>query len=61
MLQSSELFPLSVAIDQLRGIYGTEYGMIMAGTLVSVAPVLMLFLLLQKELISRLMSGAVKG
>ena len=61
ILQSPELFPLSVAINQLRGLYGTDYGMIMSGTLVSIAPVLALFLLLQKEFIAGLTSGAVKG
>lgn len=61
VLQSPELFPLSVAINNLRGIYGTEYGLIMAGTLLSIAPVMCLFLLLQKEFISGLTSGAVKG
>lgn len=61
VLQSSELFPLAVAINQLRGVYGQDYGMIMAGTLVSVAPVLCLFLLLQKEFIAGLTAGAVKG
>jgi multiple sugar transport system permease protein len=33
----------------------------MSGTLISVAPVMCLFLLLQKEFISGLTSGAVKG
>lgn len=61
ILQSPELFPLSVAINQLRGLYGADYGMIMSGTLVSIAPVLCLFLLLQKEFIAGLTSGAVKG
>jgi len=61
VLQSSELFPLSVAINSLRGMYGTDYGLIMSGTLVSIAPVMCLFLLLQKEFISGLTSGAVKG
>jgi ABC-type glycerol-3-phosphate transport system permease component len=35
--------------------------MISAGTLVSIAPVMLIFLLLQKEFISGLTSGAVKG
>jgi ABC-type glycerol-3-phosphate transport system permease component len=61
VLQDSTSFPLSVAINQLRGLYGTDYGLVMAGTLVSIAPVLALFLLLQKEFISGLTSGAVKG
>lgn len=61
ILQSPESMPLSVAINQLRGTYSREYGMIMAGTFVSIAPVMMLFLLLQKEFIGGLTAGSVKG
>jgi len=61
VLQSPELHPLSVTLNNLQGIYGADYGLIMAGTLVSIAPVMCLFLLLQKEFISGLTSGAVKG
>lgn len=61
VLQDPDSFPLSVAINQLRGLYGTDYGLIMSGTMVSIAPVLALFLLLQKEFIAGLTSGAVKG
>lgn len=61
VLQSPDKMPLAVAINQLRGVYGTDYGLIMAGTVVSILPVLALFLLLQKEFISGLTSGAVKG
>ena len=61
VVQSPDKLPLSVAIAHLRGVYFTDYGMLMAGTLVSIAPVLLLFLLLQREFIAGLTSGAVKG
>jgi ABC-type glycerol-3-phosphate transport system permease component len=61
VLQTPETFPLSVAINNLCGLYATEYGLIMSGTLVSIAPVMCLFLLLQKEFLAGLTSGAVKG
>lgn len=61
ILQSPERHPLSVTIFGMKGLYGGEYSLIMAGTLVSIAPVMILFLLLQKEFISGLTSGAVKG
>jgi ABC-type glycerol-3-phosphate transport system permease component len=61
VLQEPEIFPLSVTINNLRGLHATDYGLIMSGTLVSIAPVMCLFLLLQKEFISGLTSGAVKG
>lgn len=61
VLQTPELFPLAVSIAQLKGIYSTDYGLLMAGTLVSILPVMALFLMLQREFISGLTSGAVKG
>lgn len=61
VLQTPEKMPLAVAINQLKGLQGTDYGLIMAGTVVSILPVLCLFLLLQKEFLSGLTSGAVKG
>lgn len=61
ILQSPDLQPLSVALNNLKGIYGTDYGLIMAGTIVSISPVMCLFLLLQREFIAGLTGGAVKG
>lgn len=61
VLQTPSNFPLAVTVAQLRGVYYQEYGLLMAGTLVSIAPLLLLFLLLQRDFISGLTSGAVKG
>jgi ABC-type glycerol-3-phosphate transport system permease component len=61
ILSTPEKYPLAVWISQLRGVYGIDYGLIMAGTLVAIAPVLILFLMLQKEFIAGLTAGAVKG
>lgn len=61
VLQTPEKFPLAVAIAQMKGIYSTDFGLLMAATLASVAPVMALFLLLQREFISGLTAGAVKG
>mgnify|MGYP001360781921 CR=1 FL=1 len=60
VLQSAGKFPLSVAVAQLKGVYYQDYGLQIAGTLLSVAPVLVLFLLLQRDFVSGLTSGAVK-
>jgi len=61
ILQSPEKFPLAVAIAQLKGVYYQDYGVQMAATLVSIAPVMILFLMLQREFIAGLTAGAVKG
>ena len=61
MLQSSAHHTLPIALASLVGLYSQKYGMMMAGTFVMVLPVVALFLVLQKEFISGLTSGAVKG
>lgn len=61
ILQSPEKQTLAVAISQMKGLYSQDYGMLMAGTFISILPVVVLFLFIQKEFISGLTSGAVKG
>lgn len=60
VLQTAEKFPLSVAVAQLRGVYAQDYGLLMAGTMVPVLPPAILFLMLQKEFVTGLITGAVK-
>ena len=61
VLQAGDKYPLSVAIAQLKSVYAQDYGLLMAATLVSIAPPLVLFVTLQREFIAGLTSGAVKG
>ncbi len=61
VLHHAERFTLPIGLNQLVGIYQTEYGMLMAGTLLSVVPVVILFVLLQREFVAGLTAGAVKG
>ncbi len=60
-MQTPGKFPLSVMIAQLKNVYYQDYGLLMAGTLVSIVPVACLFLALQRDFVSGLTSGAVKG
>jgi ABC-type glycerol-3-phosphate transport system permease component len=61
ILHNAQRFTLPVALAQMRGAYFNEYGMLMAGTLLSIVPPMILFFILQKEFISGLTSGAVKA
>lgn len=61
ILHSSDRFTLPIGLNQMVGLYQQQYGMLMAGTLLSVLPVVALFLLLQKEFVAGLTAGAVKG
>lgn len=61
ILHHDRLFTIPIGLNQLIGIYSSHYGMLMAGTLLGVLPVALLFLLLQKEFVAGLTAGAVKG
>ncbi len=61
VLHNSQRFTLPIALNQMVGLYSQKYGVLMAGTLLSILPVVILFFILQKEFISGLTAGAVKG
>ncbi len=61
ILHDSNKFTLPIGLNQMVGLYQQDYGVLMAGTLLSILPVVLLFLLLQREFISGLTAGAVKG
>jgi len=62
ILNSEEKYTLPVALKSLVSIdAAVDYGQIMTGTLISVVPVIIIFIMFQKHFISGLMSGAVKG
>ena len=63
VLQSREKYTLPIGMANLLGLpeYQAQYGVLMAGTVLSVVPVVMLFFILQRDFIAGLTSGAVKG
>jgi ABC-type glycerol-3-phosphate transport system permease component len=63
VLQDPNLYTLPIGLTNLIGLPTdtTPYGMLMAGTLLSILPVVLLFFILQRDFIAGLASGAVKG
>jgi ABC-type glycerol-3-phosphate transport system permease component len=63
VLQDESKYPLPLGLANLMGLqeYQSHYGLLMAATLLSVLPVVILFFALQKDFIAGLSSGAVKG
>ncbi len=63
VLQDERKYTLPIGLAGMMGLpqFETNYGLLMAGTLVSVLPVVVLFFVLQKDFIAGLASGAVKG
>jgi cellobiose transport system permease protein len=52
---------LQVALSQLNSIYNTDYGMVMAGALISVIPLVGVFLIGSRHFIGNIAAGALKG
>jgi multiple sugar transport system permease protein len=52
---------IPVALKNLIGQLGVEWGMLTAGGIITIIPVCVMFFFAQKRLISGLTAGAVKG
>lgn len=59
-LNSKDMFTLPVALSSLVGVARIDYGQLMLGTTISVIPILIFFLIFQKNFISGILGGAVK-
>ncbi|MGN0400066.1 MAG: carbohydrate ABC transporter permease [Blautia sp.] len=60
-LQLPELKTISTALYTFTGPYGNQYNYICAGVLITIIPILIFFLVFQKQVYSGMASGAVKG
>lgn len=62
MLKSAENYTLAVGMTLfIRGQYTREWGVFAAAALMGALPIVLIFLILQRQLISGLARGAVKG
>lgn len=62
MADDASTAPLPVGLTQLQDAEGfTNWGPVMAGTVLTMLPILLVFLLLQRHMIKGLTAGAVKG
>ena len=61
VLRSRELQTLPVVMAGMVNLYRMEYGVVMAASLLSTLPILLLFLALQKQFVQGLTVGAVKS
>ena len=60
VLSDKKLLTLPLSTYSFYGTYSADYGTIMAGLLLCVIPVLILYITLQKQIISGVVAGAVK-
>lgn len=60
VLTDKKLLTLPLSTYSFYGTYSADYGTIMAGLLLCVIPILVLYIVLQKQIISGVVAGAVK-
>ena len=60
VLGKKQLLTLPLSTYAFYGTYSADYGTIMAGLVLTIAPILILYLLLQKQIIDGVVAGAVK-
>ena len=56
-----EIKTISTALYTFTGPYGNQYNYICAGVIITIVPILILFLIFQKQVYSGMAAGAVKG
>ena len=61
VLSSKKLMPLQRGLMVFQGAHITQYPLLMAGIVITILPVVLLYLLLQKHIIKGITAGAVKG
>ena len=60
-IQSYKKFTLPLSIYNFAGLYHTQWNLIFAGAIITVIPVLLIYVFGQRYIIAGLTSGAVKG
>lgn len=60
-LHTQSQLTLPVILNRYIGVYTNQYGVFLAGTLLAIVPPAILFFALEKEFISGLSTGSVKG
>jgi multiple sugar transport system permease protein len=61
LLQDGSKFPITSALNNLRGQFFTDYNLLSAGSVLIALPVLVVFFALQRQFVAGLTLGASKG
>lgn len=61
MLTDRSKMTLPIALSTLNGQYNTEYNVLMAGSLISMIPIVLIYIFAQKYFQNGIMAGGIKG
>lgn len=60
ILQNKELYPLAVGLTYLMNTFDTNFRLVAAGSVLSMIPIIIVFLVMQKQFVKGITAGAVK-
>jgi raffinose/stachyose/melibiose transport system permease protein len=60
-LTNKNFYPITRGMIVFNGVYGSNWPMLAAAVLIMTAPMVIIFLVLQRYIVSGLTQGAVKG
>ena len=60
-ISSTSKKTISLGIQSFIGEYSTDWGSLMAATVIAMVPIIIFFVVAQKNLVGGLSAGAVKG
>jgi ABC-type glycerol-3-phosphate transport system permease component len=61
VLNERTLYTVNLALPTLRGPYGDQYGLVLAGAVLATIPIIFIFVFVQRHFIEGLMAGVLKG
>lgn len=61
MLTDRNKMTLPIALSTLNGQFNTEYNVLMAGSLISMIPIILIYISAQKYFKNGMMAGGIKG
>jgi ABC-type glycerol-3-phosphate transport system permease component len=61
LLATDKMRTLPIGLANFKGEYSSEYGLICAGIVITMIPVVLIYVFFQEQIVKGLTSGAVKG
>lgn len=61
MITSTENMPLTVGLTTVQGSFGLRYAQIMASAVLAAIPILIVFVIFQRQIVQGIASSGVKG
>ena len=61
IMRSKDKMPINVLLTEISSQYGTDYGLMCAVIIMILLPVLLFYMIAQKQIVEGMTAGAIKG